>query len=100
MADRNSQPFVNAVWMQIGLLGLRSLALINLDLQKEPLACRKEDIIKLNLCNGFAKSIFMLIYIIMIYVWTEPLRLDLLGPGNDHVAYLNRFHEPEPKNLL
>ena len=35
-----------------------------------------------------------------IYVWTEPLRLNLLGPGNGHVTYLSRFPEPIPKNSL
>ena len=33
-------------------------------------------------------------------VWTEPLRLNLLGPGNGHVTYLSRFLEPIPKNSL
>ena len=33
-------------------------------------------------------------------VWTEPLCLNLLGPGNGHVTYLSRFHEPIPKNSL
>ena len=35
-----------------------------------------------------------------INVWTEPLRLNLLGPGNGHVTYLGRFSEPIPKNSL
>ena len=35
-----------------------------------------------------------------MYVWTEPLRLNLLGPGNGHVTYLSRFTEPIPKNSL
>ena len=35
-----------------------------------------------------------------IPVWTEPLCLNLLGPGNGHVTYLSRFPEPIPKNSL
>ena len=35
-----------------------------------------------------------------IYVWTEPLRLNLSGPGNGRVTYLSRFPEPIPKNSL
>ena len=35
-----------------------------------------------------------------VYVWTEPLRLNLLGPGNGRVTYLSRFPEPIPKNSL
>ena len=35
-----------------------------------------------------------------INVWTEPLRLNLLGPGNGRVTYLSRFSEPIPKNSL
>ena len=35
-----------------------------------------------------------------MYVWTEPLRLNLLGPGNGRVTYLSRFPEPIPKNSL
>ena len=37
---------------------------------------------------------------LVIDVWTEPLRLNLLGPGNGRVTYLSRFHEPIPKNSL
>ena len=33
-------------------------------------------------------------------VWTGPLRLNLLAPGNGHVTYLSHFHEPVPKNSL
>ena len=35
-----------------------------------------------------------------MYVWTELLRLNLLGPGNGHVTYLDRFRDRVPKNLL
>ena len=35
-----------------------------------------------------------------INVWTEPLRLNLSGPGNGRVTYLSRFPEPIPKNSL
>ena len=36
----------------------------------------------------------------VMHVWTEPLRLNLLGPGNGHVTYLDRFCDLVPKNLL
>ena len=39
-------------------------------------------------------------WLTFINVWTEPLRLNLLGPGNGHVTYLGRFSEPIPKNSL
>ena len=39
-------------------------------------------------------------FYIKINVWTEPLRLNLLGPGNGRVTYLSRFPEPMPKNSL
>ena len=34
-----------------------------------------------------------------IHVWTELLRLDLLGPGNGHVTYLDHFRDWVPKKL-
>ena len=35
--------------------------------------------------------------IILIYVWTEPLCLNLLGPGNSHGTYLDRLCDLVPK---
>ena len=35
-----------------------------------------------------------------IDVWTELLRLNLLGWGNGRVTYLDRFHDLVPKNSL
>ena len=32
-----------------------------------------------------------------IHVWTEPLCLNLLGPGNGHGTYLDRLYDLAPK---
>ena len=53
-------------------------------------------------CGGANSMAGLLVHCLAIHinVWTEPLRLNLSGPGNGRVTYLSRFPEPIPKNSL
>ena len=72
----------------------------------------KSSVTRLGLCGKFLKPLATIILPksttflgnfckgVKIYVWTEPLRLNLSGPENGRVTYLSRFPQPIPKNSL